>query len=110
MANREQRRNNKKLLNKPELKDYVDRFCKDVSSMIMDNFEEARKEADNKGTKLNFAKIQEQLEVTMKDKGEELGNKVKDIARKHQQPTRQSAPIRQPIRQSPAIVWTLNDL
>lgn len=97
MANREQRRNGKKLLNKPELKNYVDKFCSDVSNMIMDNFEEARKEANVTGTKLDFAKIQEQLEVTMKDKGEELGGKVKDIVRKNQA-TR------------PNIVWTLNTL
>lgn len=98
MANREQRRNGKKLLNKPELKQYVDKFCMDVSTMILNDFEKARDEANQNGSKMDFSKLQVQLESAMNNKGEELAFKVKDIMKQNQP--------QQPQRKMPNVKYS----
>ena len=80
MANREQRRSGKKLLNKPELKKYVDQFCMEFSSVLVESYEKAKEDAEQDKKKVDFSKLQEQLEPLMKQKGEELGRKVQEIA------------------------------
>jgi len=86
MANRQQRRAGKKLLNKPELKQFVDQFCMDMSNMLVDSCEVAKKEADATGTKVDFSTLQTKLEVAMKGKGEELGKKVQEMVKQRTQP------------------------
>ena len=81
MANRQQRRAGKKMLNKPELKKYVDQFCMEMSSMLVDSCEVAKNESEKSGKPIDFASIQSKLEVAMNKKGEELGMKVKEIVR-----------------------------
>lgn len=86
MANRQQRRAGKKLFNQPELKEYVDKFCMEFSNLLVDGCEQAKKEASMNNTKVDFSKIQEQLEPLMKVKGEELGKKVQEIVEKKNPP------------------------
>lgn len=82
MANRQQRRTGKKLLNQPELKEYVDKFCMEFSNLLVDGCEKAKNEAKLNNVKVDFSKVQEQLEPLMKLRGEELGKKVKEIVEK----------------------------
>lgn len=81
MANRQQRRAGAKLLNKPELKEYIDKFCMDISNLLVDSCEVAKNEAQICDSKIDFSKIQDQLEDVMKSKGEELGKKVQDVVK-----------------------------
>ncbi|AEO93832.1 gp587 [Bacillus phage G] len=82
MANRQQRRAGKKLLNKPEVKQYVDQFCMEFSSMLVESCEVAREEAKANNTKIDFEKMHNQLEPLMRTKGEELGKKVQEMVQK----------------------------
>jgi len=86
MANRQQRRAGKKMLNRPELKKYVDQFCMEMSTMLVDSCEVAKTEADKTGTQIDFNSIQQKLEKQMSNKGEELGKKVQEMVQKAKQP------------------------
>lgn len=83
MANRQQRRASKKMLNRPELKKYVDQFCMEVSTMLVDSCEQAKEESEKDNKSIDFSKIQSHIEESMKTKGEDLGNKVKEIMQQH---------------------------
>ena len=86
MANRKQRRAGKRLLNRPELKKYIDQFCMEISNVLVDTCEEAKKEAELTNQEIDFTKVQKQLETVMLEKGEQLGNKVKEIVKKQTHP------------------------
>lgn len=88
MANRQQRRQTKKMLNRPELKQYVDKFCMEISSMLVDYMDEVKKKADEMGVPVKEVlnkdetvkqAIDGKLHEMFKAKGEELGEKFKKL-------------------------------
>ena len=94
MANRQQRRQTKKMLNRPELKQYVDKFCMEISSMLVDYMDEVKKKADEMGVPVKEVLnkdetvkqvIDGKLHEMFKAKGEELGRKVQEITNQHKQ-------------------------
>lgn len=82
MANRKQRRDTKKIMNRPELKSYVDKVCMDIASILVDHCEQESKKAQEEGKELKFETVEEKLRDAMNGKVSEITEKVKEIASK----------------------------
>lgn len=86
MANRKQRRDVNRIMKRPELKTYVDKICMDMANILIDQCEEASKEATAAGTELKIESIEDKVKDVMMNKGEELARKVQQIAQSYKAP------------------------
>lgn len=82
MANRKQRRDTNKVMNRPEVKTYVNKICKDMATILVEYCETASKESQANGTEFNFNSVEDKVKEAMMGKGEEIAKKVKEMADK----------------------------
>lgn len=78
MGNRAQRRNASRVMKNPEMKRYADKFAKEMSDLLMEQFEKAKEHAETNGGdfKLNFENGAHEL---LERKGIELGQQVNNM-------------------------------
>ncbi|MNJ90623.1 hypothetical protein D3C87_82570 [compost metagenome] len=86
MANRKQRRDTNKVMNRPEVKSYVDKICKDMATILVEHCESASKESQANGTEFKFDSVEGKVKEAMMNKGEEIAKKIKEMADKQTVP------------------------
>lgn len=81
MPNRKQRRDTKKLMQRPELKSYVDKVCMDIANAMVEHCEKASLEAQEQGKELKFEDVEDKVKESMSGIGVQLAQKMQEIAK-----------------------------